>query len=158
MFLADVIEHASIAYAPPNISRYLARAIDPYVAHTQDSAITYAKMGRFVLFGFVAIKHPRLWKGTKLHVRHGQFGQRYIELPSDIGDFIFGRARLAAEKYSQISEQQLASIRKSYERDPDRAAQSESLRAMHHDVSMFGKSAFEATQPNSREIANKSKT
>ena len=158
MFVADIVEHASVANAPPNISRYLTRAIDPYVAHTQDSAITYAKMGRFVLFGFIAFKHPRRWNGTKLHVRHGLFGQRDIELPSDIGDFIFGRARLAAEKYSQISEQQLAKIRKSYERDPDRAAQSESLRAMHHDVSMFGRSAFDATQPNTREPANKSKT
>ena len=158
IFVANIVEHASVANAPPNIGRYLARAIDPYVAHTQDWAITYAKMGRFVLFGFIAFKHPRRWNGTKLHVRHGLFGQRDIELPSDIGDFIFGRAQLAAEKYSQISEQQLAKIRKSYERDPDRAAQSESLRAMHHDVSMFGRSAFDATQPNTREPPNKSKT
>ena len=158
MFVADIVEHASVANAPPNISRYLARAIDPYVAHTQDSAITYAKMGRFVLFGFIAFKHPRRWNGTKLHVRHGVFGQRNIELPSNIGDFIFGRARLAAEKYSQISEQQIARIKKSYEKDPDRAAQSESLRAMHHDVSMFGTSAFEATQPNTRQRSNKGET
>ena len=157
MFVANIVEHASVANAPPNISRYLARAIDPYVAHTQDSAITYAKMGRFVLFGFIAFKHPRRWNGTKLHVRHGVFGQRDIELPSDIGDFICGRARLAAEKYSQISEQQQARIRKSYEKDPDRAAQSETLRAMHHDVSMFGKSAFEATQSATPKRAKNSK-
>ena len=157
MFVADIVEHASVANAPPNISRYLARAIDPYVAHTQDSAITYAKMGRFVLFGFIAFKHPRRWNGTKLHVRHGVFGQRNIELPSNIGDFIFGRARLAAERYSQISEQQQARIRKSYEKDLDRAAQSETLRAMHHDVSMFGKSAFEATQSGTPKRAKNSK-
>ena len=158
MFVADIVEHASVTDAPPNISRYLARAIDPYVAYTQDSAVTYAKMGRLVLFGFVAIKHPCRWKGTKLHVRHGQFGQCDIELPSDIRDFIFGRARLVAKKYSQISGKQLTKIRKSYEQDPDRAAQSETLRAMHHDVSMFGRSAFEATKPNTRESTYKSKT
>ena len=158
MFLADVVEHASVSHAPHNLSRYLARAIDPCVAHTQDSVITYAKMGRFVLFGFVAIKHPRRWKGTKLHVRHGQFGQCDIELPSDIGDFIFDRARLAAEKNSQVSQRQLAKIRKSYEQDPDRAVQSETVLAMHHDVSMFGRSAFEATQPNTSEAAKRSKT
>ena len=92
-------------------------------------------MGRFVLFGFIAIKHPRRWKGTKLHVRHGLFGQRDIELPSDLRDFIFCRARLVAEKYSQISELQRETIPKSYEQNPDRAAQSDTLRAMHHDVS-----------------------
>ncbi|MDE2792188.1 MAG: hypothetical protein OXI81_17450 [Paracoccaceae bacterium] len=110
MFVVDIVEHASVADIPPNISRYLARAIDPYVAHTQDSAITYAKMGRFVLFGFISITHPRRWQGTKLHVRHGRFGRCDIELPSDIGDFLFDRSRLAAEKYSQISQKQLANI------------------------------------------------
>ena len=133
MFVADIVERTSVTDAPPNISRYLARAIEPYVAHAQDSAITYAKMGRFVLFGFVAIKHQRRWKGTKLHVRHGHFGQRDIELPSDIGDFIFGRARLVAKTYSQISGKQLAKIKKSYEQDLDRSAQSDTLRAMHHE-------------------------
>ena len=158
MFVADVIEHTSVANTPTNISRYLARAIDPYVAHTQDSAITYAKMGKFVLFGFIAMEHPRRWKGTKLHVRHGLYGQHDIELPSDLRDFIFDRARLVAEKYSQISEQQREQIRKSYEQNPDRAAQSDTLHAMHHDVSMFGRSAFEATQPGARKPANKSKS
>ena len=124
MFLADVVEGSSMSNMPPNISRYLARAIEFNVAHTQDSAISYAKMGRFVLFGFVAMKHPRRWKGTRLNIQHGRFGQHDIELPSEVGEFIFGRARLAAEKYSQISKRQQMKIRRSYEQDPDRAAQS----------------------------------
>ena len=155
MFVVDVVEGTSIANAPPNISRYLARAIDPYVAHTQDSAISYAKMGRFVLFGFVSMKYPRRWKGTKLHVRHGQFGQHDIDLPSDVGDFLCERARLTAESYSQISKRQSSKIRQTYEQKPDRADQSETLRAMHHDVSMFGMSAFEATQPDVNGCAKK---
>ena len=158
MFVAGKVVHTSVADAPPNISRYLDRAIELYVDHTQESAMTYAKMGRFVLFGFVAIKHPRRWKGTKLHVQNGKFGQCDIELPSDIGEFILGRARRAAGRYSQISETQLAKIKKAYEQDPDRAAQSETLHAMQCDVSLFGMSAFEATQPNTRESAHKSKT
>ncbi len=155
MFVVDVIDSASIADVPPNISRYFARAVEIYVAHTQDAAISYAKMGRVVLFGFVAMKYPRRWKGTKLHVRHGQFGQRDIELPSDVGDFLFGRARLAAKSYSQLSERQHTRIRESYSRNPDRAAQSETLRAMNHDVSMFGSNAFEATQPGTDNCAEK---
>ena len=69
MLLVNVLEDMPTAEAPPNMSRYLARAIDPYVAHNQQSAITYAKMGRFMLFGFVAMKDPERWKGTKLRVR-----------------------------------------------------------------------------------------
>ena len=157
MFLADVVAGSSIANVPPNISRYLARTIEVYVAHTQDSAISYAKMGEFVLFGFVAMKYPLHWKGTRLNVQHGRFGQNDVEFPSEVGDFVFGRARLAADKYSQISERQQTKIRRSYERDLDRAARSETFRAMHHDVLTFGSGAFEATQPTIRDNTKKNK-
>ena len=150
MFVVDIIDHSSIADLPPNINRYLSRAIDIDVAFAQDDAISYAKMGRFVLFGFVSMKYPRRWKETKLHVRHGKFGQQDIELPLSVGEFIFGRARLAAERYSQITDRQQARIRRSYEQNPSHAAKSETLRALHRDVSMFGMTAFEATQPGAR--------
>ena len=155
MFMVDVVEHMSTANAPPNISRYLARANEIYVAFTQDAAVSYAKMGKFVLFGFITMKYPRRWKGTKLHVQNGRFGQHDIELPSDVRDFIFQRARLMAESYSQISSPQHSKIRQSYAQQLDRAAQSETLRAMHHDVLMFGKDAFEATQSDAHSRAKK---
>ena len=147
MFLVDVVEGTSIANTPPNISRYFTRAIDCYVARTQDAAITYAKMGKFVLFGFIAMKYPRRWKETKLHLNRGQFGVRDIELPLEVRDFIFERARLSAAMYSQISEKQQSTIRQSCERDHGRVDRSETFRAMHHDVSMFGQDAFRFTQP-----------
>ena len=157
MFVVDVVEGMSFANAPPNISRYLARTIDIEVAYNQESAISYAKMGKFVLFGFIANRYPRRWKGTKLHVLHGRFGQHDIELPSDIGEFIFKRARLAAERYSTISGKQQSRIRQSYEREPDHVPQSDTFRAMHHDVLMFGNRAFEATQPTNQDGTKKNK-
>ena len=147
MIVVDVVESASNDNPPPNISRYLSRTIEIDVAHAHDSAFSYAKMGRFVLFGFVAMEHPRRWKGTRLHVQQGRFGQQDIELPSNVGDYLCAHARFAAEKSSQISERQQTKIRRTYERDLDRAARSETLRAMHHDVSIFGTDAFRATQP-----------
>ena len=76
MFVVDVIESTSIPNIPRNISRYLSRPIDVYVGHDRNRAMSYAKMGRFVLFGFITMKNPRHWKGTKLHVQHGRFGQQ----------------------------------------------------------------------------------
>ncbi len=155
MFVVDTIEHSSIADLPPNINRYFSRAIDSVIDLVQDGTVSYVKMGRFVLFGFVSMKYPRRWRGTKLHVRRGQFGQQDIELPSDVGEFIVGRAELAADRYSQISDRQQARIRKSYEQNPDHAAKSETLRAMHQDVSMFGMRSFDVTQPKARERLGK---
>lgn len=157
MFVVDAIDHSSIADLPSNINRYLTRAIDIDVAFVQDDAISYVKMGRFILFGFIAMKYRRRWKETKLHVRHGRFGQQDVELPSNVGDFILGRVRLAAERYSQISERQHARIRNSYEKRPDHVAQGETLRAMHQDVLMFGTRAFDATQPRARDCVGKDK-
>ncbi len=146
MFVVDVVESTSNDNAPANLSRYLSRTIDFDVAHANDSVFSYAKMGRFILFGFVGMEYPRRWKGTRLHVQQGRFGQDDIELPSNIGDYICARARFTAEKSSQISERQQSKIRQTYERDLERAAQSETLRAMHHDVLMFATDAFRATQ------------
>ncbi len=150
MFLVDAVESSTVQNMPANISRYLLRAVEVYVAHTDDSAITYAKMGRFVLFGFVTMSNPRRWKGTKLNANAGVFGVRDIELPAIIGDFVMDRARRAANIYAEISDRQHAKIRESYQRDLDRAANSESLRAMHHDVFLFGDEAFEVTRSKKR--------
>ena len=155
MIVVDVVESVSNDNPPPNISRYLSRAIEIDVAHAHDSAFTYAKMGRFVLFGFVAMEYPRRWKGTRLHVQQGRLGQQDIELPSNVGDYLCAHARIAAEKSSQISERQQAKIGQTYEQDLDRAARSETLRAMHHDVSMFGTDAFRATQPATLDSSKK---
>ncbi len=147
MFVVDVIESTSIPNIPPNINRYLSRAIDCHVVHDQESAMSYAKMGRFVLFGFVTMEAPRHWKGTKLHVQRGRFGEQGIELPLTVWDMISGRAQLAAGKYAKISERQQSKIRQSYKKNADRVSKSGTLRAMHQDVLMFGESAFEVTQP-----------
>jgi len=153
MFLVDAVVSSTVSNMPTNINRYLLRAIEIYIAHTDDSVITYAKMGRFVLFGFVAMPHPRRWKGTKLNAKAGAFGVRNIELPAHIGDFVMDRARRAANRYAGISARQHAKIGESNLHDLDRAENSETFRAMHHDVLLFGDEAFEVTRlkkkPNS---------
>ncbi|MDA2911945.1 hypothetical protein MYX04_13585, partial [Nitrospiraceae bacterium AH_259_D15_M11_P09] len=149
--LVDAIESTSLHNVPENINRYLLRAVEIYVAYTPDSAVTYAKMGKFVLFGFIENPYPRRWKGTKINANEGRFGVSDIELPSNVGEFIMDRARLAAEKTKQISEKQRVRITETYRKDMDRAADSETIRAMTHDVLLFGDSAFEATQGENEE-------
>ena len=103
-------------------------------------------MGKLVLFGFIENPYPRRWKGTKINANGGRFGISDIELPSEVGGLIKDRARRAAERTKQISEKQRDKITETYKKDMDRAADSETIRAMTHDVLLFGDSAFEATQ------------
>jgi hypothetical protein len=53
------------------------------------------------------------------------------------------RASRAAQLYTGISDKQQSKIEQAWRRDPDRAAVSETFRAMHHDVLMFGEAAFQ---------------
>ena len=151
LILLDGIVSTSLHNVPANVNRYLLRALEIYVAYTPDSAVTYAKMGKFVLFGFIENPYPRRWKGTKINANEGRFGVRDIELPLNVGEFIMDRARLATEKTKQISEKQRIRITETYRKDMDRAANSETIRAMTHDVLLFGDSAFEATQGENEE-------
>jgi hypothetical protein len=146
LLLVDAIESTTVADTPANINRYLLRAVDVYVAYTPSSAITYAKMGRFVLFGFIEMPHPRRWKGTKLNANEGVFGVMDTELPNHVGTFIMDRARRVAEKFAGMSDRQHVRIGETYRRDLDHAAGSESIRALHHDVLLFGQEAFEITR------------
>ena len=148
MFLVDTIENTTVSNVPPNINRYLTRTIQCDIARSDDSAFTYAKMGKLILCGFINMSTPRRWKGTKLNASHGTFGIQDIELPSEILDYMFEQAASSGTAYTRISGRQKDKIRKSYETNPDRAARSESFRAMHHDVLLFGEKAFEFTQPS----------
>ena len=82
MLLVGFVDYTSISNTPFNINRYFARTIDFYVEFFQIAGFTYAKMGKLILFGFIEVAKPRRWKGTKLHVRKGSFGQGEMELPS----------------------------------------------------------------------------
>ena len=142
MLLVDLIIDTTIPNTPPNINRYLLRSIEIHVAHTEISAITYAKMGRVILFGFFEMSYPKEWQGTKLHVNSGTVGIKGAVLPSTIGDYMMDRARRAAERLKAMSPRQRQIVRKAQGKDLDRIAESESFRALYQDITLFGRSAF----------------
>jgi hypothetical protein len=142
MLPVNVIAETTIPSLPPNINRYLSRAVDLYVAYNRTSCIVYAKMGKIVLFGFVAMPHARKWKGTKLRVKNGTFGSDQYELYDMALELMMDQARKMSKAWDSISERQEGKIRTSFEENRDRVAGSEMFHAMQHDVALFGRSAF----------------
>jgi hypothetical protein len=124
---------------PTNINRYIARSVDIDAAWAGDDAFVYAKLGRFLIVGFMHIQHPKEWQGTKIHVRDGIIEPRTYTLPRAFGDFFLDKARRAAGVQAKISDQQQKKIEVSFRKDLDRAAHSESLKALDQDVRLFGK-------------------
>jgi hypothetical protein len=138
----DMISETTIPNLPPNINRYLCRATDMYVAHTTESAIVYAKMGRVALFSFIKMPKPRTWQGTKIHVNYGRISPTRCYLPGNILDFLIGQAQKMANLCQEMSPRQREVINGALLRNPDRVANSDFFRAMEQDVLMFGQAAF----------------
>jgi hypothetical protein len=137
----DVIEDTNVEGLPENINRYLARAIDMDLPCGNRSAMTFAKLGRFALFGFI-VPHRMKWKGTKIHVRNGTLGGRVdYTVPEDILEFFTHRARVHAEIADSISDAQHHKIERAVLGDLERFRQSGTLEAMLYDERMFGPQA-----------------
>jgi len=72
----------------------------------------------------------------------GTIGPRNYVLPKPFDKFIFERADLAATLQERMSDRQHEKIAETYRGNMDRAAQSDSMQAMHQDVELFGRRAF----------------
>jgi hypothetical protein len=136
------VESYTYTDIPTNINRYLFRSSEMTVASNDRDAFTYAELGPFIILGFVAMPRPKQWVGTRVNTHGGILGPRNYVLPKPFDKFIVERAGLAARLQDQISDKQTAKIAETYRGNMDRVALSDSMRAMHQDVELFGRRAF----------------
>jgi hypothetical protein len=140
LHLDPIVSH-SLVDLPNNINRYLLRAVEMDLPAGEKSAYTYAKLGKFALFGFIQ-PPARKWIGTKVHVRAGVIGPGEYQLPPELMSYFHDRATRYGEIYSRISEKQLDKIESDATRDVDRLRSSATAEAMFHDRRLFGTEAI----------------
>jgi hypothetical protein len=138
----DVMKSATGSIWPPNINRYLARAIEMDVAATPSSAFVFVKLCKLIFVGFIQMKYPHEWINTRIDAT-GVIRPGHCGLPTTFGIFLADHARRMADLQAQISERQKAKILQSAMTDVERSAHSDSFEAMRYDVAMFGRDAFE---------------
>jgi hypothetical protein len=142
----DTIQSYKTPDIPTNINRYILRTVDIDVAWSSGKGkniFTYAKLGRFLIIGFINVDRPKEWGGTKMHVQHGVLGPRQYTWPEGFSEYFFAKARKLAGALAQISEKQQQKMDQSFRANMERGAASETLKAMDNDVWLFGKAAFE---------------
>lgn len=137
----DPIDSHSVKGMPSNINRYILRAIEMDIPSGERCAFTYAKMGKFLLFGFVQPPSHK-WVGSKVHVNRGIIGPRAYELPHELIDYIKDRAFRYGELGARISEKQQSKIESDVLRNVDRFRASGTLEAMLRDERLFGTDAI----------------
>jgi hypothetical protein len=139
----DVLSNFERPGLPSNINRYLTRAVEMDVVRNDESAFVYVKICKFIIMGFIQMPRPREWEGTKVEIAGSIVSPSRYSLPGQFGDYLLERARRMAQMQANISTRQKERIAETMRLNLDRVASSDSLNAMHHDVLMFGDSAFE---------------
>ena len=127
---------------PPNMSRYIARVVEMDVPSTPTSAFVYAKLCKLIVVGFIQMKYPQEWINTRVSMTEGVVKPEDRGLPTNFGLYIGDRARRMAEMYEQMSAKQKGKIWNTTMNKADRAANSDTFKAMQHDVAVFGRAAF----------------
>jgi hypothetical protein len=136
------IEKTTFNGFSPNINRYLMRSIDMDLCQAGDVVITYAKLGRFIIIGFVNETNPQHWEGTKVNANEGIVQPRDYVLPSQLIEYIDYKARRAAESVQKVSDVQHKKIDASFRQSINRLAQSDYFSALEADIERFGDAAF----------------
>jgi hypothetical protein len=120
----------------PNL-RYAMRAIEIHVASTTTQAFAYVKMGPAVVLGFIQPPTPNNWVGTCISLRNDQLA-RQMSVPAPFVEYFMERAARVLASERQLSPRQRDKINRAIEAHIERAADSETTRAMEADVRMFG--------------------
>jgi len=122
---------------PPNVNRYLLRTVEIHVASRPSEAFVYVKMGPAVALGFVHPPPPDRWVGTRVALNEGTVGGK-MALPVQFLDYLIERAEKVRMLRRRQSTHQREKVRQDFLANVDRAAASETFRAIDADVRMFG--------------------
>jgi hypothetical protein len=139
----DVVEKHTLPTVSPFLNRYLLRTTHFDVIGWGESLITFTKMFRLVIFGFINVKKPRHWKGTKLDRDGGTLGGSggYF-VPEPVIEFMNNKAQETMNSQSQLSTRQRQKIRDLFSKSSDAIRRWEVARAMAYDVTHSGSAAF----------------
>jgi len=127
---------------PPNINRYLMRAIDIDLCHGGETIFVYSKLGRFIILAFINEPNPNQWGGTKVNANHGVVEPRQYTLPRPFGKYLVEKANRVTAAMSNLSERQRDKIDSAFRSNIDKIVGSDFFKAVQADVDMFGHDAF----------------
>ncbi len=149
LLVFDEIESSSIADLPTNINRFLMGGVTLDIVGSSTSLMTFAKMGRFTLFGIFQ-KGGDTWEGTKVHVKHGLLKPGSFVVPFGLIDLIREKAAISKSAMDNISPFQRGKIDQHIRENLDAFAESEQFASIKADMRMFGRKAVTTKDESSK--------
>lgn len=95
LLIFDLIESTTVTDLPDNTNRFMTGAVTLDIVGSARSLMTFAKLGRFMIFGMIQ-KGPNAWRGTKVHVKRGILKPGEFTVPIGLLDLIREKATAAA--------------------------------------------------------------
>jgi len=140
LLIFDIVHSTTAPNLPTNFNRFMTGAVTLDIVGSEQSVMTWAKLGGFMIFGMIQ-KGPNRWDGTKVRVKHGLLKPNKFTVPLGLLDLFRDKAESAATKMSNISSEQRAKIDKHVLDNLDAFAESDQFAAIRADALMFGEHA-----------------
>jgi len=142
--LFDVIENNHTDQKlSPFLNRYLTRAFEANVIRWKSDVLTYAKMGRLLMLGYISPPAaPEAFQGTRVRMKRGTFGGPNITMPHALATFINEQASKMGSVLKGLSPKQRQRDHYLIESWGDEMGQTDSFRALCYDVNHSGDAAF----------------
>jgi len=133
----DIVFHDAVSHVPSHINQYYLRCADIEPVANPSQALILVKIPYFIFFG--AVQHDeRDWINTTVQTPKGVMGSSRCVVPESFAGYIVDRARSVGDIFQGISQRQRSRIEHSIQSDPNRVAQSETLRAVRADLELPG--------------------
>jgi len=123
------------ADVPPNLNRYLRRAVEIDVTVSDATAFTYCKLGPLMLIGLIEYPDLSHWQNTRIE-KIGQLAPGITASPALCREYIFTRSRRLEELERALSEKQLRKIGESYNKNREKFETSDTYRATVLDIEL----------------------
>jgi hypothetical protein len=140
LLIWDIVEDTNIPDLPTNINRFMTGAVTLDIVGSERSLMTWAKLGRFMIFGIVQSGLNR-WHGTKVHVRHGVLKPGKFIIPVGLLDLFREKAAHTAASMAAISPAQRAKIDETVLDNIEAFSASDQFAAIEADARLFGEDA-----------------
>ncbi len=107
----DVIESHIVPNQSRFMNRYFIGATHADMVCSDDTAFTYAKMFRVVIFGHITELRNK-WHGTRISPQYGTFGGKSIVVPDYVIEYMSGKANELLHAGDKLSQRQHEVIEK----------------------------------------------
>lgn len=126
---------------PDNINRFLLRHIILDIVASETFSCSLAKMGPILIMGVITPPKKKL-ASMRLHIRSGNIEPDFNDLPENILQYLFSKARIINSKLAELSENQANIIDENVIRNIEKFRHSPQFEAIMYDAMLFGDKAI----------------